>query len=170
MKDEELQGWRRMTDESDSYLNLEETIKSDIERLTAKGIKLTFYVGCDSHIRKKIITYAKVIAVKMDIEESGVGVFCYYKRDKIPKEKNLMHRDRLWTEVYKSVEVAQWLDQLLEPLGHCVSEVHADLNPNPEYLSNCVASMCLGYIKSMGFLPVLKPNSWCADAADDKSK
>ena len=76
----------------------------------------------------------------------------------------------LWTEVYKAVEVAQWLDKLLEPLGHCVSEVHADLNPNPEYLSNCVASMCLGYIKSMGFSPVLKPNSWCADAADDKSK
>ena len=164
---EQLQGWRRMTDEE--VPDLSGAIVSDAEKLEKGGIKPTYFVGCDSHIRKGIITYAKVIAVKMDVEDSGVGVICYYKRDRVPRGKTA-HRDRLWMEVYKAVEVAQWLDCLLEPLGHGVEEVHADLNPSAEHLSNCVASMCLGYIRSMGFKGAIKPNSWVADAADDKSK
>ena len=168
MDREALLGWRRLTDED--VPDLAGTIASDIERLEGDGTKLTFYVGCDSHRRKRIITYAKVIAVRMEHESGGgMGVFCYYKKDKEPSGK-IPHRDRLWNEVHKTVEVAQWLDEILLPLDHCVEELHADLNASPEYLSNCVASMCLGYIRSMGYVGVIKPDSWAADAADGKSK
>ena len=78
-------------------------------------------------------------------------------------------RDRLWNETYKMVEVAQWLETVIEPLGYLVEELHADLNPSPEHMSNCVVGMCLGYIRAMGFTGKIKPECWAAAAADSKT-
>jgi predicted RNase H-related nuclease YkuK (DUF458 family) len=155
-------GWRRMSDEP--IKDLELVIKEDIERYK-KNFEIKFYVGCDSQVHGDVVNYTKAIALR----KMGCGVLAYYKVDKEKYNKNF--RERLWNETYKAVETAQWVDGILMPLNYMIEEVHADLNPSPEFKSHCVMHSCLGYIKSMGFVGKVKPEAWVASGvADNKNK
>ena len=160
-------GWKRLTEETID--NLEETIKADILRYRDEA-ELKFYVGCDSQMHTTHINYTKAIALR----KMGKGVLCYFKNEKIPyKHRNSRkdYRSKLFEETYKIVDIAKWLDDIIIPYGYLVEQIHADLNPNSDFLSNCAVSQCLGYIKAMGYTGVIKPDAWVASSiANRKTK
>ena len=75
-------------------------------------------------------------------------------------------KERMITEVAKSIEIAYQLCDLLEKyqLG---LEVHADINTDPNFKSNTALKEAMGYFLSMGFIFKAKPDafasSYCAD-------
>lgn len=80
--------------------------------------------------------------------------------------KQMSLRERMITEVAKSVEVAYALCDLLDE--HDVAlEVHADINTDPHFQSNTALKEAMGYILGMGFVFKAKPDafasSYCAD-------
>ncbi|MEI6422818.1 MAG: ribonuclease H-like YkuK family protein [Lentisphaerota bacterium] len=156
-----------MTEEP--VLQLDKTIISDIEKYRHDH-ELEVYVGGDSQVHNRTVTYVKVIVLR----KVDCGAIGYYKIEKERYNRNI--RERLWNEVYKIVDVAKWLDEILiahsdkHGLDIMVKEVHADLNPSPKYKSNEVVQACLGYIQSMGYVGQIKPDAWATGVADKKSK
>lgn len=155
--------WKRLTGEH--IEDIQKTIISDI--LSYPEIErneLEFYVGADSQRTDKKIKFVTAIA----LYNKGKGGLGYY----LPEiYRNMENRDRLWTETYKAVESAQWLNKIIQPLGLRVNEVHADLNPDKKHFSNSLVQICLGYICGMGFDGKIKPEAWVASSvANGKTK
>ena len=75
-------------------------------------------------------------------------------------------RERMITEVWKSVDVAYKLCDLLDEYD-IELEVHADINTDPHFKSNEALREAMGYILGMGFVFKAKPDafasSYCAD-------
>lgn len=162
-----LKGWKRMTDEHID--DLKTTIISDINKYKDEA-ELKFYVGCDSQMHGTHINYTKAIALR----KMGKGVLCYFKNERIPykcKNSKKDYRTKLFEETYKIVDIAKWLDDIIVPHGYMVEQIHADLNPSDDFLSNCAVSQCLGYIRAMGYVGKIKPEAWCASSiANRKTK
>lgn len=156
-----------MTDEPIQHLD--KTIIADIEKYRHDH-DLEVYVGGDSQVHNRTVTYVKVIVLRR-LDHGAIG---YYKIERERYNRNI--RERLWNEVYKIVDVAKWLDEILmehsekHGLDLMVKEVHADLNPSPKYKSHEVVQACLGYINSMGYSSQIKPFAWASGVADKKSK
>ena len=75
-------------------------------------------------------------------------------------------KERMITEVAKSIEIAYQLCDILEKYDLDL-EVHADINTDPSFKSNTALKEAMGYILSMGFIFKAKPDafasSYCAD-------
>jgi len=151
--------WHRFYGEN--IEDLEQTILTDVTEVSTDDLE--FIVGADSQWNKGRITYTVVIVMLM----KGKGAKGYYKKQITSKGHSVSMQQRLFTETYQAVEVAMWLNPILESIGYEVKEVHTDLNPSPEYLSYQVVQQCLGYIKGMGFEGKLKPDSWAANSVAD---
>lgn len=141
--------------------DLEQTLLTDISE--APTTELEFIVGADSQWAKGRVTYTVVVVMLLN----GKGARGYYKRQITDRNHYVSMQQRLFTETYQAVEVAMWLNPILETLGYNVKEVHTDLNPSPNYPSYEVVQQCLGYIKGMGFEGKLKPESWAANSVAD---
>lgn len=99
-------------------------------------------VGCDSQNRRRETVYALVVA----LYTPGKGAEVVYKRWTTPKE--YVQPVRLINEVYKSVEVAKYLEDHGLPK---VSWIDIDLNPDPKYKSNEVFRQACGLVEGMGY-------------------
>lgn len=81
-------------------------------------------------------------------------------------EQEMGLKERMITEVAKSVEVAYALCDLLDKYD-VELEVHADINTDPTFQSNTALKDAMGYILGMGFVFKAKPDafasSYCAD-------
>lgn len=64
---------------------------------------------------------------------------------------------RLWEEVQRAVSTANSLNSL-----GTVIQVHVDLNNDPKYFSNKLYEASMGFITSLGFKAIGKPNAWAA--------
>jgi hypothetical protein len=81
--------------------------------------------------------------------------------------KTMSLRERMITEVSKSVEVAYALCDLLDK--HEIElEVHADINTDPHFQSNTALKEAMGYILGMGFVFKAKPDAFASSACADK--
>jgi len=156
-------GWKTL--DGNVIESLADRIKSDVENIP-EDIPIKIYIGCDSQLKSRKVTFIEAIAIR----KVGKGAICYFKKH-VEKYGNDI-RNRLWKEVYKVVDTAQWLeDDILADLGLCIEEIHADLNLDEKYLSSSVVQQAIGYIKAMGYDYQIKPGSWCASKiADRKSK
>ncbi len=76
-------------------------------------------------------------------------------------------RERMITEVAKSVEVAYSLCDLLDAYDVAL-EVHADINTDPSFPSNSALNEAMGYILSMGFVFKAKPEAFASSSCADK--
>lgn len=76
-------------------------------------------------------------------------------------------KERMITEVAKSVEVAYALCDLLDKY-QVELEVHADINTDPNFQSNTALSEAMGYILSMGFVFKAKPEAFASSSCADK--
>jgi len=90
----------------------------------------------------------------------------YYHTFKRRQPKELVN-ERMVFEVGKSVEAAYEIAPLLDIYG-VPMEIHADINPNPEYESNKALQTAVGYILGMGYSFKIKPDAWASSTCADK--
>lgn len=100
-------------------------------------------IGSDSQCygNKKTV-YGVVIA----LYTKGKGAHILCSRETVKMEKDTSYR--LLTEVWKSIEVAEFLKEngLPKPTW-----IDIDLNPDPKYKSNTVLRQAVGLVESMGY-------------------
>ncbi len=151
--------WRRL-----NGMKIELPIKDAVEQAIVRekelGHKLKVCIGSDSQVRGGVVEYATVIVFLREKK----GGFMFINNSRTTKQMSL--RERMITEVAKSVEVAYALCDLLDK--HDVAlEVHADINTDPHFQSNMALKEAMGYILGMGFVFKAKPDafasSYCAD-------
>jgi uncharacterized protein len=100
-------------------------------------------IGSDSQCynnRKTI--YGVVIA----LYSPGKGAHVLCTRESVPLELNT--QTRLLNEVWKSIEVAEFLKENNLPKP---SWIDIDLNPDPRYKSNSVLRQAVGLVEGMGY-------------------
>lgn len=164
--------------------NIKKVIENDIEKClkTFDKDKLKFIVSCDSQRHGGRIVYVTTVV----FIRKGFGGQGYYIREfsSIPKYNECEHNTkekhklvqsiiqrRLWNECVKSVKCALWLDTILEKYDLHVEEIHEDINSNKKFKSSDMLKAIVGYIESVGYKPVIKPDAWVASTiADSKTK
>jgi predicted RNase H-related nuclease YkuK (DUF458 family) len=100
-------------------------------------------IGSDSqcYSNKKTI-YGVVIA----LYTKGKGAHVVCSRETVPMERNTS--TRLLNEVWKSIEVAEYLKENGLPKPEWID---IDLNPDPKYKSNSVLRQAVGLVEGMGY-------------------
>lgn len=135
-------------------------VRRTVEREIAEGYKLKVCIGTDSQVRGTVVEYATVIVFLREKK----GGFMFIRNEKSDKVISL--RERMITEVWKSVDVAYKLCEMLDEYDIGL-EVHADINTDPHFKSNEALREAMGYILGMGFVFKAKPeafaSSYCAD-------
>ena len=151
--------WRRFNGERITG-NILDAVRSTVEREIAEGYRLKVCIGTDSQVRSTMTEYATVIVFLR--EKKGGFMFIHNEKS----EKLVSLRERMITEVWKSVDVAYKLCDLLDEYDIDL-EVHADINTDPHFKSNEALREAMGYILGMGFVFKAKPEafaiSYCAD-------
>lgn len=142
-------------------LPIKDVVEQTIIREQADGHRLKVCIGTDSQVRGKVTEYATVIVFVRE----GKGGFMYISNMK--EEKNRSLKERMITEVARSVEVAYALCDLLDKYG-VELEVHADINTDPSFQSNRALKEAMGYILGMGFVFKAKPNAFASSSCADK--
>ncbi|TNE79980.1 MAG: hypothetical protein EP332_09520 [Bacteroidetes bacterium] len=135
-------------------------VENAIKRESQVGNKLKVCIGTDSQVKGLMVDFATVIVFLR--EKKGGFMFIHQERLK----NNMGIKERMITEVAKSVDIAYRLCDLLDRYA-VELEVHADINTNPQFESNSALKEATGYILGMGFCFKAKPeafaSSYCAD-------
>lgn len=152
--------WRRLNGDKIEKPIID-AVEAAIIRETEAGNKLKVCIGTDSQVRGKVTEYATVIVFLREKK----GGFMFISNDKSKKKMKI--KERMITEVAKSVEVAYSLCDLLD-LYDVALEVHADINTDPEFQSNIALKEAMGYILGMGFVFKAKPDAFASSSCADK--
>jgi len=156
--------WRWMTGSgrpADSW----SAVVSELSRMVRSSEKqrVEVHVGCDSSVQPNgVVIFATVVCV---IREGHAGRY-YYCRN---AEKRTMYpvlQTRLLREVQLSLETAEEL----KAQGVEVEQVHCDSNTDPTCKSTEHTRMLIGYIQSMGYNYLVKPDAWATFVADRHSR
>ena len=152
--------WRRY-DGRPIELPIVDAVRQTVLRERAAGHRLKVCIGTDSQVRGKTIEFATVIVFLRE-KKGGFMYIANYKT-----EQRMSIRERMITEVARSVEIAYALCQLLDE--HKVEmEVHADINTDPAFQSNSALKEAMGYILGMGFVFKAKPDAYASSSCADK--
>jgi hypothetical protein len=152
--------WRRLNGQVIDA-TLAEAVENSILSEKAAGNKLKVCIGTDSQVRNEVIEFATVIVFLRQKK----GGFMFIANDRTTKKMSL--KERMISEVAKSVEVAYSLCDLLD--AHDVElEVHADINTDPLFESNTALREAMGYILGMGFVFKAKPDAFASSSCADK--
>ncbi len=152
--------WRRLNGQK-IELPIKEAVEQTIIREHDLGNKLKVCIGTDSQVRGEEIHFASVIVFLRERK----GGFMFIQPDMSTKPMSL--RERMITEVGKSVEVAYALCDLLDKYD-VELEVHADINTDPYFQSNVALKEAMGYIMGMGFTFKAKPDAFASSNCADK--
>ena len=152
--------WRRFNGQ-----RIETPIKKAVEETIVKemnlGHKLKVCIGTDSQVRGSVVEFATVIVFLREKK----GGFMYISNSKT--NANMGIRERMITEVARSVEVAYSLCDILDTYDVAL-EVHADINTDPHFKSNTALKEAMGYILGMGFVFKAKPDAFASSSCADK--
>lgn len=119
--------------------NLIEYIRDYVS--TRKDVEIL--VGSDSQCYRNTKTvYGVVIA----LYTPGKGAHVLCSRESVGMERNTA--TRLMTEVWKSIEIAEYLRENGLPKPKWID---IDLNPDPKYKSNSVLRQAVGLVEGMGY-------------------
>lgn len=152
--------WRRLNGHR-IELPIKKAVEEAILREKTNGHKLKICIGSDSQVRGNAIEFATVIVFLREKK----GGFMFINNSKTFKEMSL--RERMISEVAKSIEIAYALCDLLDQ--HNVElEVHADINTDPHFQSNVALKEAMGYILGMGFVFKAKPDAFASSSCADK--
>lgn len=152
--------WRRLNGQR-IELPIKQAVEQTILREKADGYNLKVCIGTDSQVKGSITEFATVIVFLREKR----GGFMYIHSFKSNQKMSL--RERMITEVAKSVEVAYGLCDLLDKYNIGL-EVHADINTDPNFESNVALKEAMGYILGMGFEFKAKPNAFASTSCADK--
>ena len=126
--------------------NLIEYIKDYMS--TRENVDILIGSDSQSYSNSKTV-YGVVIA----LYQKGKGCHVLCSREKTPMEHNMSKR--LLTEVWKSVELAEYLKENGLPKP---SSIDIDLNPDPKYKSNSALRQAIGMVEGMGYKVRYKHN------------
>ncbi len=152
--------WRRLNGQR-IELPIQKAVEQAIRREKAQGYKLKVCIGSDSQVKGGVIEFATVIVFLR--EKKGGFMFIHNCRE----SKEMSLRERMITEVAKSIEVAYSLCDLLDQYDVAL-EVHADINTDPHFQSNVALKEAMGYILGMGFVFKAKPDAFASSSCADK--
>ncbi|HMO40340.1 MAG TPA: ribonuclease H-like YkuK family protein [Saprospiraceae bacterium] len=152
--------WRRLNG-AKIELPIKQAVEDAIVREKELGHKLKVCIGSDSQVRGGVVEYATVIVFLREKK----GGFMFINNSRSTKQISL--RERMITEVAKSVEVAYSLCDLLDQYDIAL-EVHADINTDPHFQSNTALKEAMGYILGMGFVFKAKPDAFASSHCADK--
>jgi predicted RNase H-related nuclease YkuK (DUF458 family) len=120
-----------------------EDIISYIKNYITTRENVEILVGCDSQCYRNTKTvYGTVVALYT--KGKGAHVLCLKESTNIERTTAV----RLLNEVWKSVEIAEYLKNNGLPKP---SWIDVDLNPDPKYKSNSVLRQAVGLITGMGY-------------------
>lgn len=140
---------------------IKQAVEETIIRETSAGNKLKVCIGSDSQVRGGVVEFATVIVFLREQK----GGFMFINNSRMDKKMSL--KERMITEVAKSVEIAYALCELLDRYK-VELEVHADINTDPTFRSNAALREAMGYILSMGFVFKAKPDAFASSSCADK--
>lgn len=140
---------------------IHEAVEKQILNFQAQGKKLRICIGTDSMMRGQKINFATAIVFIV----VGNGGFMYIQKRKEHRKMTL--RERMMIEIGYSLEIAYSLDTVLKKYNIPL-EVHADINQDPKYPSNQSFQEAMGYIKSMGYQFVSKPDAFASSVCADR--
>jgi predicted RNase H-related nuclease YkuK (DUF458 family) len=152
--------WKKFSGEILQTPILEE-VEKVISRESDLGNKLKVCIGTDSQVKGAVTDFATVIVFLR--EQKGGFMFIHQERT----SQKMSIKERMLTEVQKSIEIAYSLCDLLD-LYDVDLEVHADINTNPNFKSNQALHEAMGYILSMGFVFKAKPEAFASSACANK--
>lgn len=152
--------WRRLSGDT-IELPIKEAVEKAIIAEYKKGNKLKVCIGSDSLDRAGVIEFASVIVFLREKK----GGFMFIQNDKSTQKMSI--KERMITEVAKSVEIAYALCDLLDKYN-VELEVHADINTDPNFKSNTALKEAMGYIIGMGFVFKAKPEAFASSSCADK--
>ena len=155
-----MNNWRRLNGQK-IELPIKDAVEKTIIEETGLGNKLKVCIGTDSQVRGEVIEFATVIVFLR--EKKGGFMFIQHDRS----EKKMSIKERMITEVGKSVDIAYKLCDLLDKYDVGL-EVHADLNTDPHFQSNVALKEAMGYILGMGFVFKAKPDAFASSSCADK--
>lgn len=122
-----------------------------------EGVEILIGSDSQSYNSSKTV-YGVVIA----LYTKGKGAHVLCTKDTTPLEKDTSNR--LMTEVWKAVEVAEFLRENGIPKA---SWIDIDLNPDPQFKSNKVLRQAVGLVEGMGYRVRYKQNgamiTYCAN-------
>ena len=95
--------------------------------------------------------YKTVYGVVVALYTKGKGAHVLCQRESTPMEWDTSNR--LMTEVWKSVQVAEYLRESGLPRPKFID---VDLNPDPKYRSNKVLRQAVGFVEGMGYTARVK--------------
>lgn len=152
--------WRRL-DGKKIHRPIKEVVENTIQKEIKAGYRLKVCIGTDSQVRGKRVEFATVIVFLR--EKRGGFMFI----NNYAMEQQMSIRERMITEVAKSVEISYALCDLLDKYN-IELEVHADINTDPHFKSNVALREAMGYILSMGFVFKAKPDAFASSSCADK--
>jgi len=152
--------WRRLNGQQID-LPIKKAVENTIVSETGKGHKLKVCIGTDSQVRSGVTEYATVIVFLREKKGGFMFISNYKQTTKISL------KERMITEVSKSVEIAYMLCDLLDKYS-VELEVHADINTDPSFKSNTALKEAMGYILGMGFVFKAKPDAFASSSCADK--
>ena len=152
--------WRRLNGDRIEG-DLLEKVEKTILRERGLGNKLKVCIGSDSQVKGDTVQFATVIVFLREKK----GGFMFIRNYSMPNKMSL--KERMITEVAKSVEVAYGLCDLLDKY-RVELEVHADINTDPTFKSNTALKEAMGYILGMGFVFKAKPDAFASSSCADK--
>ncbi len=155
-----MEYWRKLNGQLID-IPIKEAVEATIMRETEAGHRLKVCIGSDSQVRNGIVEFATVIVFLR--EKKGGFMFIRNSRS----ERVMSLKERMITEVAKSVDIAYSLCDLLD-FYHVELEVHADINTDPSFQSNTALKEAMGYILSMGFVFKAKPDAFASSSCADK--
>ena len=152
--------WRRLNGQLID-LPIREAVEQTILKELLEGYRLKICIGTDSQVYGEKIEMATVIVFLRE----GRGGFMFIHNE--TNRLKLGLRERMITEVGKSIEIAYQLCDLLDSYNIPL-EVHADINTDPHFKSNIALRDAMGYIMGMGFEFKGKPNAFASSSCGDK--
>lgn len=152
--------WRRL-DGRQIGTDLLQSVEQAIIREQNEGHRLKLCIGSDSQVKGDMIEFATVIVFLREKK----GGFMFINNDRMKIKMGI--KERMITEVAKSVEVAYVLCDLLDRYK-VELEVHADINTDPNFKSNTALKEAMGYILGMGFVFKAKPEAFASSCCADK--
>jgi len=138
-------------------------LREHLNTRLATGLYSKIIIGCDSQCYRKNITFATVII----LDTEGQGAQFVYNKERLKKTTFRSTHERLLKEVEYSIMLGLELLDIFEKYNTSIS-IHADVNPDENYLSNSIIKEVVGWIIGVGFECVVKPNSFGASCAADR--
>ncbi len=133
-----------------------ETVISAIEDLSERS---SIYIGCDSKLAGQHTLFGLVVILHIDSSKGGM---CFAQTMKVDRRMEI--KERLMKEVEHAVICATRVQHVVRNRRF---EVHLDINPSPDHLSNSILKTALGYVRGQGLNCRIKPEAFAASTAAD---